>query len=86
MKKRMMFTVLLVGGMLMIFCGVFISRAYALTLVEPWTYEAATFNPQGVAYGDGITTGDELKAGYQHTWTKIHGERVAEALNELNVE
>lgn len=27
---------------------------------DPWTYQAATFNPVGVKYSGGITTGNEI--------------------------
>ena len=30
------------------------------TIRDPWTHEAATFNPKGIRYSSGMTTGTEI--------------------------
>lgn len=36
---------------------------------DPWTPDAATFNPSGVRYANGITTGNEIANGGTMAWT-----------------
>jgi hypothetical protein len=67
MKKR----ILLIVGVVMILFGVIgVTAVNALTISDPWTVKAATFNPKGIRYAGGITSGNELLAGSTHTWTE----------------
>ena len=61
MRRKITLSILLVVGLMMVMGGVLVARVYALTIDEPWTISAATFNPKGVKYGvNKFTTGREL--------------------------
>ena len=47
---------------------------------DPWTYEARTFNPAGVKYTGGVTTGREISSRAPAAWA---GQAQAELLKEL---
>jgi hypothetical protein len=36
---------------------------------DPWTYEARTFNPAGVKYTSGVTTGREISSRLPAAWS-----------------
>lgn len=38
----------------------YVVSAKAVTVSDPWTTEAATFNPKGVKWAGGVTNGNEL--------------------------
>jgi hypothetical protein len=55
---------ILIAVSVFLFAG--FSAAFAST--EPWTYEAATFNPVGVKYLGGVTNGQEISSKTPAVW------------------
>jgi hypothetical protein len=42
----------------------------ASIVADPWTQEAATFNPVGVKYAGGVTTGQEISNHVPTVWAE----------------
>ena len=59
--------------------------AKQITLSDPWTYQAATFNPKGVKFHDGVTTGREISEN-QVTWTESVKQAVIQEINQLKAQ
>lgn len=82
-------------SLLVLVCGLFVfmfvqDASYAKNVVvdDPWTVKAATFNPSGVKWQYGVTTGNELKGGYVPVYQEAMKQSVVDALakNKVNDE
>jgi hypothetical protein len=59
-------------------------NAKQVTIADPWTVKAATFNPAGVKWAGGVTTGGEMTNKVMSSWAREIQVEAPRVLAEAN--
>jgi hypothetical protein len=75
---------LLIMAIGLVWCSLafaYVVSAKAITVSDPWTVSAATFNPKGVKWSGGVTNGNELIQ--VRVWSQTEVDEIKAGLDAL---